>query len=271
MTFAVHSSAMDIVGVVQERLCRAIAQFDNDAVQSIVEKYKNFINVSESKKSHSSHLGEGTPLHLAAYHGNAMAAFYLLTAGADCNAISEASRRTPLHMAGSKEVVNVLMRAGACVNQKDGQGHPPIYTIFDYLPSDAKADDNLTLRRCEAASQLIGFAENVNNPIDNDNNTLLHKAVRDVRHAFVKTKFLLDNGAHHSLFNNKGETAYELVFYGRPLLFCNTSKTFKQNVDNSENLMLKGLLDDSHYNKFNFNHFNRSTRKFTFERQQSNF
>lgn len=224
-------------------LYSAIKRFNNEDVRQLIENDRALINIYEINLLQSGFLGEGVALHYAAYVGNHVAVDLLLQNGANSNVVTETSKRTPLHLAGSKEVVDILIKAGAEVNKKDAKGNPPLYTIFDYLPLMENMDHYLTSPRYCAVSRLVGFAESVNKPLDEDNNTLLHKSVLDRRHCYIRTKFFLDHGAHHSLVNNKGETAYSLVFYGM-------SRAYAHLMDEGSVEILKLLLDDKKYNHF---------------------
>ena len=79
-----------------------------------------------------------TPLHDAAFRGNAETVTVLLEAGADLEARNE-SGTTPLHMAalgGNAETVTALLEAGADPKAPDNDGNLP----FDY----AKDNERLT-------------------------------------------------------------------------------------------------------------------------------
>lgn len=65
------------------------------------------------------------PLHLVAFGGNADRARELVDAGADPKVVNEAGE-TPLHWAGSREMVEFLVSKGADPNAKDNEGLTPL-------------------------------------------------------------------------------------------------------------------------------------------------
>lgn len=66
-----------------------------------------------------------TPLHRAAYAGEAPAAEFLIQRGANVNAIAY-NNFTPLHLAANVEVARVLIKAGANVTTIDSWGNTPL-------------------------------------------------------------------------------------------------------------------------------------------------
>lgn len=71
-----------------------------------------------------------TPLHKAAWRGNAGAVATLLRRGVDVDAVEPRTAATPLHLAaarGAAPVVEVLARAGADVNRPDADGLAPVH------------------------------------------------------------------------------------------------------------------------------------------------
>src|SRR5205814_5159615 len=82
--------------------------------------------------SRSSASGD-TPLHVAAQSGNILVAEFLVTNGANVNALKEA-RRTPLHVAvaaGNKRVAELLLAHGGEVDRKDREGATPLFLAAD--------------------------------------------------------------------------------------------------------------------------------------------
>jgi len=88
-------------------------------VREIMEKYPRLVNKAET---------DGwTPLHHAAAAGQYRTAVFLISWGADVNAVSQKGE-TPLHVAvsrGKEKVVKLLVKKGAHVNTRDKYGHTP--------------------------------------------------------------------------------------------------------------------------------------------------
>jgi ankyrin repeat protein len=114
-----------------------------------------------------------TPLHLAAFFGQAETARVLIQAGASVNAVSRNDMHvTPLHSAAAArrdEVARMLIDAGADVNAKEQGGFSPLHAaaqngdvdLIDLLLDhgarlDARTDDGKTAADlAEAANHLM--------------------------------------------------------------------------------------------------------------------
>jgi uncharacterized protein len=114
-----------------------------------------------------------TPLHLAAFFGQAETARVLIQAGASVNAVSRNEMHvTPLHSAAAArrdEVARMLIDAGANVNAKEQGGFTPLHAaaqngdvdLIDLLLDhgarlDARTDDGKTAADlAEAANHLM--------------------------------------------------------------------------------------------------------------------
>jgi hypothetical protein len=92
-----------------------------DVVENLIEN--GFATVSDLDRQRD------TPLHLAAFKGNAPIVKYLLTKKADLEAENESGQR-PLHRAatnGCLEVVQILTEAGATLRVYDKNGMSPLH------------------------------------------------------------------------------------------------------------------------------------------------
>jgi len=80
------------------------------------------------------------PLHRAAMDGRVEMAAYLISAGADVNALDEMFGWTPLHYAARNRqlgVLQLLMARGADRKVRDDNGHTPLAVVLDECGADA--------------------------------------------------------------------------------------------------------------------------------------
>jgi len=141
------------------------------------------------------------PLHLAVEKNNIFATELFLKMNASVNQKTTSNYYTPLHMARSKEMVKLLLKHGADVKSIDWRQATPLYHMLFFSGGYHYGRRNIDIiQRCDGAHCLIKRGANINQPIDNQGNSLLHYAVEDNNPAI--TKFLLQ---HHADINHKNK------------------------------------------------------------------
>lgn len=160
-----------------------------------------------------------TPLHNAAHRGNALLVKYLLKAGAKPNPVED--RESPLHVAvqygrKNKEVVQLLLDAGADVNAKDSRGTTPIQLaskeFVELLKArGAKEDIFVAIRhkKIDLARKILKEDPTQANAVGAYKSTPLHGAVYEDYTELVK--LLLDTGAKPNVQDSLGRTPLHLV------------------------------------------------------------
>uniref|UniRef100_A0A9J7Y3M3 Ankyrin repeat domain 28 n=2 Tax=Cyprinus carpio TaxID=7962 RepID=A0A9J7Y3M3_CYPCA len=179
------------LSVFQPALLKAIFNVDPDEVRSLVFK-KEDVNVQDNEKR--------TPLHAAAYLGDAEIIELLILSGARVNA-KDNKWLTPLHRAVascSEEAVQVLLKHSADVNARDKNWQTPLHV----------AAANKAVRCAEA---LVPLLSNVN-VSDRAGRTALHHAAFSghlerlfVFQPFV-VKLLVSHGAEVTCKDKKAYT-----------------------------------------------------------------
>jgi len=110
----------------------------------------------------------GTPLILAIYYGDIEMVSLLIQKGADVNLTKQERDFAPIHSAaryGKIDILKLLISKGALVNKKDSLGRTAIYYAVDHY-------------RTETVDMLIEHGASLHERYDDNNITLLHKAVR---------------------------------------------------------------------------------------------
>lgn len=143
-----------------------------------------------------------TPLHHAVCHEDAERARELLKHRADVNAIAEIEREgtssdtphvlSPLHMAQSDTMAQVLLEHGGDLHARDERGRTPFH--YQMLKGDT----------ADVVALLLQHGVDVN-MADHEGNTPLHQA--NVR----QTEMLLDEGANVNARNLGGRTPLHAV------------------------------------------------------------
>uniref|UniRef100_A0A8C1BTR0 Ankyrin repeat domain 28b n=1 Tax=Cyprinus carpio carpio TaxID=630221 RepID=A0A8C1BTR0_CYPCA len=184
----------------QPALLKAIFNVDPDEVRSLIFK-KEDVNVQDNEKR--------TPLHAAAYLGDAEIIELLILSGARVNA-KDNKWLTPLHRAVascSEEAVQVLLKHSADVNARDKNWQTPLHV----------AAANKAVRCAEA---LVPLLSNVN-VSDRAGRTALHHAafsghleVSEQSFACVwMVRLLLSRGANINAFDKKDRRAIHWAAY----------------------------------------------------------
>uniref|UniRef100_A0A9J8AVY5 Ankyrin repeat domain 28 n=2 Tax=Cyprinus carpio TaxID=7962 RepID=A0A9J8AVY5_CYPCA len=174
----------------QPALLKAIFNVDPDEVRSLVFK-KEDVNVQDNEKR--------TPLHAAAYLGDAEIIELLILSGARVNA-KDNKWLTPLHRAVascSEEAVQVLLKHSADVNARDKNWQTPLHV----------AAANKAVRCAEA---LVPLLSNVN-VSDRAGRTALHHAAFSGHLEMVR--LLLSRGANINAFDKKDRRAIHWAAY----------------------------------------------------------
>src|SRR5260221_6149163 len=118
----------------------------------------------------------------------------MLKNGANANALSNDSNSL-LHGIRDGQNAQLLIKYGACVDQKNKKGQTPLFMAMNNA-------------HFEVARVLLKAGAHINER-DKKNNTPLHYAVASERIAEIK--FLLYNGADADQPNNDGITAYQIA------------------------------------------------------------
>uniref|UniRef100_A0A672TEL1 Serine/threonine-protein phosphatase 6 regulatory ankyrin repeat subunit A-like n=1 Tax=Sinocyclocheilus grahami TaxID=75366 RepID=A0A672TEL1_SINGR len=171
-------------------LLKAIFNVDPDEVRSLIFQ-KEDVNVQDNEKR--------TPLHAAAYLGDAEIIELLILSGARVNA-KDNKWLTPLHRAVascSEEAVQVLLKHSADVNARDKNWQTPLHV----------AAANKAVRCAEA---LVPLLSNVN-VSDRAGRTALHHAAFSGHLEMVR--LLLSRGANINAFDKKDRRAIHWAAY----------------------------------------------------------
>uniref|UniRef100_A0A3Q3JMF0 Uncharacterized protein n=1 Tax=Monopterus albus TaxID=43700 RepID=A0A3Q3JMF0_MONAL len=174
----------------QPALLKAIFNVDPDEVRSLIFK-KEDVNAQDNEKR--------TPLHAAAYLGDAEIIELLILSGARVNA-KDNKWLTPLHRAVascSEEAVQVLLKHSADVNARDKNWQTPLHI----------AAANKAVRCAEA---LVPLLSNVN-VSDRAGRTALHHAAFSGHLEMVR--LLLSRGANINAFDKKDRRAIHWAAY----------------------------------------------------------
>uniref|UniRef100_A0A8D3DEI7 Ankyrin repeat domain 28 n=1 Tax=Scophthalmus maximus TaxID=52904 RepID=A0A8D3DEI7_SCOMX len=174
----------------QPALLKAIFNVDPDEVRSLIFK-KEDVNAQDNEKR--------TPLHAAAYLGDAEIIELLILSGARVNA-KDNKWLTPLHRSVascSEEAVQVLLKHSADVNARDKNWQTPLHI----------AAANKAVRCAEA---LVPLLSNVN-VSDRAGRTALHHAAFSGHLEMVR--LLLSRGANINAFDKKDRRAIHWAAY----------------------------------------------------------
>jgi len=152
------------------------------------------------------------PLHKAAWHGDlSMVKFFLSAEGTSVDESCDFNRWTALHAAahrGHVEIVEFLLKQGANVNVKDGDGYTPLHNTADSSlksspPKKTEANRN------RIAALLLKHGAFVN-ATTIGGLTALHGAVSTNNVALVQ--LLLENGADPNIQTHQGMTPLHYAF-----------------------------------------------------------
>jgi ankyrin repeat protein len=153
-----------------------------DTVKTLIESNPQLINFSDE--------GGYTPLHKAAYNNQVEVLNYLITKGADLNAVSN-SGSTPMHGAafyGHAEAARALIENGAEIDTKNNGGYTP------FLSACAGGKLNVATLLLENKADI--------NAQTADGQTALHNALWNDNGNLVK--LLIENGIDLSVPNQQG-------------------------------------------------------------------
>ena len=132
-----------------------------------------------------------TALHEAALQGSSKVCGLLVRKGAEVN-IKDGEGKTPLHYAKDRQTAEVLIDAGGDINITDNRGRTPLHTV----------------ENVEAVTLLIDRGAEIN-ATSNYGHTPLHIAAKN---GFVKiAELLISNGANINVRDQSEQTPLELT------------------------------------------------------------
>jgi ankyrin repeat protein len=102
---------------------------------------------------------------------------------------------SPLHVARSSSMVQLLIDHGACIEQKNNDGETPFFKSIK--------------NGCLDMAQILWAAGADVNACNKYNDTPLHRAAKYLDKEAIQ--FLLYRGAHINCVNKQGETAYQII------------------------------------------------------------
>jgi len=117
-------------------LLNAAERGDKEKIVDLLNEHKHGDLVADI---HTKGLDDFTPLHFAVSEGQALAVQYLISRGANLEAVTT-SVRTPLHIAcnrGNQKVMEILVVSGANINAQDRDGNTPTHILANCGWSDA--------------------------------------------------------------------------------------------------------------------------------------
>ena len=209
-SYAMEQSSMQL-SVIEREIIDACGygSFD-DTGKKIIKENPGMVH-----KVYRSGFGEPCMLlHVAAEMDNIEAARTLLAAKASVNATTENFLYTPLHMVRSKKMAQLLLSYGASLENKDWKGATPLCYVLNsckhscgyYLLKRFDLDE-----RFDLAHYLLKRGADINEPIDDKGNRLLHQAVGDKGASTVR--FLLAHNANPASKNSGGKTPIEVGIF----------------------------------------------------------
>ena len=183
-------------------LIKAINENNITTCKTIIAKDPDVVN-KEYAPNHSSFC---FPLHIAVAINNITAAQLLLASKALINAQCRHLLYAPIHMVRSKKMLKLLLKYGASLHSKDCEEKTPLYHVLftNFFFSKEGCLWLNDYQQCDLAHYLLKFGANINEPIDNENNSLLHRAIG--YDCPEKINFLLNYNAHMEIKNKKGQT-----------------------------------------------------------------
>lgn len=190
--------------VLVEKLFEAIQDDKPLIVESMIKERPHLIECYSEKKDFSDHV---LGLHVAAAYGNDACLAILLQHKADPNSMTKYKHNTPLHYIQTIKGANLLVCAGAKIDQENAQGRTPLWGVFML---DNHIDRRIT-KTIDVIRDLAQFliSEGVDiNKKDKSFDTLLHCAMR---HQCVHaTELLLCNQADQDQPDGLGVTPLDM-------------------------------------------------------------